>query len=273
MVYHKETNLIIEDLQLIDMPAVLGIKPLDWGDFLPAFHFYFRSKQCLSLKASIQNTLVGTGTLIIHENVAWFAHIMVHPDYRGQGIAKKITQTLINIGMKQVNSLLLLATKLGKPVYSSLGFNFIEEYNFYDKSSISLPLSKSIIPYQSRYKQLIFDLDEEITGEKRKKFLEPILFKSFLHCTQGKLNAVYFAGFGEGLILAKDSNAGNDMLTLHLLEAKPCAIPQSNIAAHAFLVSNGFIHNTDRYVCRMSYGEPLNWKPAHLFGRFGGNLG
>ena len=273
MVYHNENNLIIENLQLVDMPAVLGLKPIDWGDLLPAFHFYFHSEQCLSLKATIHNTMVGTGTIIIHENVAWLAHLMVHSDFRGQGIGKKITQTLINIGMKHVKSLVLLATKLGKPVYTSLGFKFIEEYNFYDKCSINLPISGSIIPYQSQFKQGILDLDEEITGEKRIKFLETLLPKSFIHYTKEKINAVYFAGFGEGLILAGDSNAGNDMLTFHLLEAKPCVIPQSNNAAHRFLVSNGFIHNTDRYVCRMSYGESINWKPAHLFGRFGGNLG
>jgi len=273
MIYYIDSTLTIEKLHLRDLLSILSLKPSDWGEIIPAFRFYFQNDQCLCLKAVIGNKIIGTGTIIFHQNVAWLAHIMVHPDFRGQGIGKKITQTLLNIGIKRVETILLIATKLGKPVYSSLGFNVVEEYSFFNKGQLSFAVSDYIIPFNKRFKQAVFDLDTEICGELRHNFLTPLLNQTFLYVKENNLLAVYFSGFGEGLIIAKDSFAGTSMLALHLLEPKSIVMPSTNLKAVNFLISNGFERNLERYACRMVFGKPIVWRPDSMYGRFGGNLG
>jgi GNAT superfamily N-acetyltransferase len=273
MKYYSDNHLSIVDLKITDLPQVLNLKPADWGDILPAFKFYLQTEYCISLIALINNKIVGTGTIIFHSNVAWLAHIMVHSEYRNQGIGAKITKTLIDLGLKKVSTILLLATDLGKPIYSSLGFQYIEDYIFFNNTSISFDLSDKIIPYSDNHRQSILNLDEMITGEKRKIFLDSHLNKSFIINNEDGIAGIYYSGFGEGLIIANDVNVGLELMKFKLLDANPMALPSSNTLAIEFLTKNGITINKAKTVYRMVYGRPIDWKPKQIFGRFGGNLG
>ena len=77
---------------LISIPPIL---PPGWDSAMPSIQFYTTSDFCFPIKVTIGNKIVGTGTSIIHNDVAWLAHIIVHPDHRNQGIGKLITESLI----------------------------------------------------------------------------------------------------------------------------------------------------------------------------------
>ena len=49
-------------------------------------------------------------------------------------------------------------------------------------------------------------------------------------------------------------------------------LPSDNIAAIEFLIQKGFIA-TDAQGTRMIMGKELEWKPAQVFSRIGGNFG
>lgn len=256
-----------------DMPDVLNIKPADWYSVVTAFQFYFQSAACTPLKVTINQKMVGTGTLILHKNVAWLAHIMVGTEFRNMGIATHLTQQLVQMALKKVSSVLLLATPLGKPVYTKLGFKAVSEYLFFNPEKLDEPISPHIQTYTPRDKMLLEQLDQQITGEIRPKLLKRLIPGTFVYKDQGVLQGCLYAGMGEGLILADNFKAGTSLLAFHLLEPKPLAIPAQNIQLQHFLFDHGFSLDTHRQVCRMIYGNPVDWKPEKIFGRIGGNLG
>ncbi|MBL0009542.1 MAG: GNAT family N-acetyltransferase [Saprospiraceae bacterium] len=99
---------------------------------MPAIQFYITSDFCFPIKVSIDHKIAGTGTAIIHHDVAWLAHIIVHPDFRNQGIGKLITESLVKMAhAKSCDTLYLLATELGEPVYRKIGFETETEYLFF----------------------------------------------------------------------------------------------------------------------------------------------
>jgi GNAT superfamily N-acetyltransferase len=89
-------NMGIQTLKHNDIHALTGLTPEGWQNIVPIFDFYTKSNFCFPIKAVYDNKIVGIGTTIIHNDTAWLAHIIVHPDKRNQGIGQLITQTLID---------------------------------------------------------------------------------------------------------------------------------------------------------------------------------
>ena len=67
-----------------DMPLIAALQPEGW-DIISVIHFYTKASFCFPIKVTIDNKIIGIGTTIIHNDVAWLAHIIVHPDCRNQG--------------------------------------------------------------------------------------------------------------------------------------------------------------------------------------------
>ncbi len=122
----------VQPLKHNELAQIHAILPPGWDSAFPSIQFYTTSDFCFPIKVSIDHKIVGTGTAIIHNDVAWLAHIIVHVDYRNQGIGQLITKALVEIAnAKKCDTLYLLATELGEPVYSRLG-SFSDQYQFAD---------------------------------------------------------------------------------------------------------------------------------------------
>src|SRR5690242_17103555 len=123
--------MIIESLTNEDLPQVSGLQPEGWPSIIPSYQFYLQSSFCFPLKLSVDNQLAGVGTAIVHANTAWLAHIIVDPRQRNKGIGTDITKALIQLAEKYYcRTILLLATTLGEPVYTKLGFRKELDYIF-----------------------------------------------------------------------------------------------------------------------------------------------
>lgn len=119
----------IQNLEHIDINFISDLLPIGWEGVIPTIDSYININFCFPIKVSIDNKIVGIGTTIIHNETAWLAHIIVHPDYRNQRIGKIITQTLVdNSYSKDCETIYLLATELGEPVYKKIGFETETEY-------------------------------------------------------------------------------------------------------------------------------------------------
>lgn len=258
-----------------DLNQLEELQPEGWPSIIPHWHFYLDSDICEPIKISTDGKIVGIGTTIYHGNTVWLAHIIVHKDHRNQGLGHKITDMLLNsIDMQKYPTVLLIATALGEPVYSKLGFIKDTDYLFFKretKPQSNLATKPFIIEYQNSYQEQLLQLDFELSGEQRQKLLVPHLQQSKLILEEGKVAGFYVPTLGEGLILAKSSDAGLELMAYKHLEIDAAVIPSENALANEFLISQNFTQI--RTAPRMYLGKPLHWKAHAMYARIGGNLG
>jgi len=265
--------VFIETLTTEDLPLVGGLQPEGWPPITPAFQLYLHSNFCFPIKCTIDEQLVGLGATILHNQTAWLAHIIVSPSYRRKGIGAQITKSLIQIAEKYYcKTILLIATTLGEPVYTRLGFQKESEYVFLQNGNIQYQPEEIIHPYTVQFRKSILKLDHAVSGEDRSKLLMSHLDKARVVIHDGKVTGAYLPTLGEGLVIAETEKAGLALITERLAPDKNrIALPSENTNALRFLAANGyseFLRGS-----RMYLGDPLCWQPSNLYSRIGGNMG
>src|SRR5687768_7617782 len=121
-----------------DINLLGELQPADWGDIIFPFNFYSKAEFCYPIKVLMDDRMVGIGCSIIHNNVAWLAHIIVHPHFRSRGIGRRVTEKLIDLSKsKGCETINLIATELGSPVYEKIGFITDTEYIFFKDLQLS----------------------------------------------------------------------------------------------------------------------------------------
>lgn len=73
--------MYIQPLEQSDIGLITDLQLEGWQD-LSIIEFYTLSAFCFPIKVSIDQK-IGIGT-IIHKDVSWFAHIIIHPGNRNQ---------------------------------------------------------------------------------------------------------------------------------------------------------------------------------------------
>ena len=249
------------------------LQPDGWGDIVPWFDYYTKSSFCFPIKVNINNECVGIGTTIIHNEVAWLAHIIVHSDFRCRGIGLKIVQSLIKIAKdNHCSTIYLIATELGEPIYKKVGFITETDYLVY-KNVVKKDweVSKNICQYEERHKTHFANFDREISGENRMKHLEEYLANSFVYHQEDNVKGYYLPTLGEGLIIAETEISGIELLKLHLQNNDRIVIPKENLVAQKFLQEVGF--ENVKSIKRMRLGEERKVQFANVYNRIGGNFG
>jgi GNAT superfamily N-acetyltransferase len=270
----KQLSLRIEPLTAKDLHVVPSLQPDGWPDILQSIEFYCGSDFCFPLKASLDGVIVGIGAVILHFSTAWLAHIIVSKDYRSKGIGTFITQALIDLVRgKACHSMQLVATSLGEPVYKKLGFEVDAQYIFFDDSGTlsEFKPAAEIIPAQRQHGEMIFQLDQVISGEDRRALLKPHVPHAKIITNNGSLEGVYLPTLGEGLIQANTPEAGMALMKLRAASNKKFCIPANNEAGVNLLLQNGF--KEIRRASRMILGDRIAWDGSKIYGRIGGNLG
>ncbi len=263
-----------QPLQPGDLNLITGLQPEGWQNFMPTIDFYTRSSFCFPIKVTIDKKIVGIGTAIIHNDVAWLAHIIVHPDNRNKGIGKLITQFLVeDVRSKNCKTIYLIATDLGEPVYKKAGFETETEYVFFKdiKTNERWMISEKIAVFTGDFKTQLANLDKQVSGEGRLFHLEQHLEGAFVYQQDNIAEGFYLPAFGEGLIIASTIASGNELMKLRLATKDNAAFPVDNISATAFMYQNNF--KEFRRAKRMRLGAKRNWQPESLYNRIGGHLG
>jgi GNAT superfamily N-acetyltransferase len=266
--------MTIEPFTCDDLPALSAIQPPDWRDITPSFEFYLSKAFCYPLKAVTANRVVGVGAAIVFLHTGWLAHIIVHHEYRSRGVGSEIVSNLLALMKnKGCQTMSLIATDLGYPVYKKAGFLDEGEYIFYKRNqeAPSIPADERIIEYNPQFERSVLKLDSAISGEDRRTVLVEKLAESFLCILDGEAAGCYLPNLGEGLIIARHREAGLALLTRKIAGSNLVSIPAQNESAAEFLVQSGF---RETLRCRrMVHGPKLTWKPEGIFGRIAGNLG
>jgi ribosomal protein S18 acetylase RimI-like enzyme len=256
-----------------DLDLLPQIQPHDWNDIRIPISSYIEPDYIFPFKAEIDGILVGTGTAILHEKTGWLATIVTHGEYRNQGIGKQITDHLLTfLQNHNCEYIYLIATALGEPVYKKVGFITESRYDLYKDINLEhLEILENVSPYQSAYKQTIFDLDKPISGEDRSQHLEDFLGDSFVYLQNGNLEGFYLPNLGDGLIVANTPEAGIELMKKRFQKFNLASFPQANKAAQDFMKSHGY--KPVATPARMHFQKPMPWKPEGLYNRVGGNIG
>lgn len=257
-----------------DIHSIVDLQPPGWQEFIPNIEFYTSSDFCFPIKVTINNKIIGIGTSILHHNIAWLAAIIVHPDYRNRGIGKLITQSLIDsLQAKGCETIYLIATDLGEPVYNKLGFETETEYLCFKDIQLtnSWKRSENIVAYSNGFKMQVATIDRAVTGEKRMNHLESHLTHGYLYVENNLVEGFYLPTFGEGFIAAKTSSAGIELMKVRLSANKIAIFPIDNSGANEFMHQNNF--KEYKAIKRMRLGKKRAWQPKNIYNRIGGNLG
>lgn len=256
-----------------DLPEIETLQPENWNNIIPTIRWYLTLDFCYLIKAVHNNQIVGCGAVLVNENSAWLANIIVAKAHRNKGFGKAITSHLLEYAKQQTDFIMLIATKLGYPVYVPYGFKVDEDYVFFKPGKITAQRSPFIVHYQPEWKQAIFDLDEDTFGEKRIQLLEPRLHEAFVYVEEGTVKGFSIPTLGEGLTVATTAEAGISLMAIRFTEEKRACLPKANIAAIQFLRESGFEVDEALYGVKMYLNDKPRWKPQQQFGRIGGNMG
>lgn len=264
----------IEIFTHADLSSLPLLQPPDWGDISIPLHFYCDSDFCFPIKVIKDNKMVGIGAAIIHGGVAWLGHIIVSPHYRNRGIGKIITQTLVdNCQSKNCETIYLIATDLGAPVYERIGFTTETNYLFFKDIAPGTFVSntKNIVPFEEKRKEAIIDLDKKVSGEDRFLHLQEHIANSFLFIEADKLEGFYLPSFVEGHIIATTSTAGIELMKLRLMNHNHVVLPEDNLIAIDFLHQHNL--RESKQAKRMILGKKRSWQPSCIYNRVAGNIG
>ena len=264
----------IESIQETDLHVIKQLQPPDWDDITLPHKLYISSPFCNPIKIVVNEQIAGIGTAIKHQDTAWLAHIIVHPHYRGKGVGKTITQTLVDsIDKQQCKTIYLIATDLGYPVYQKVGFREEADYAHLTKEIETLPVtaSPSIIGYKKKYHDEVIALDKYISGEDRAERLNGQMETSLLYVSENSAEGAYFPHLGNGLIIAKNPTAGIELMKLRLEERDFAILPAANKPAIKFLLDSDF--KRVRISKRMFLGKRRKWRPASIYNRISGQFG
>ena len=264
---------VITAINLNEIASLSSLQPEGWNDIVPHFYFYSKSVFCYPVKVTMNNEIVGIGTTIVHNDVAWLAHIIVHPYYRRRGIGKQITQTLVGIAKaKNCSTIYLVATDYGEPVYKKVGFIIETEYLVYKNvAKKDWIISGNIQPYKEKYMEQLVALDRYTSGENRMAHLEEHLIKGMVYYTGDITEGYFLPTLGEGLIIANTEIAGIELLKLHLKHNDRVGIPKENNVAQKFLEKTGF--EEVKVIKRMRLGNERKIQLANIYNRSGGKIG
>jgi GNAT superfamily N-acetyltransferase len=266
----------IRELRREEIPFLKEFTPPEWNtDLSSVFSLHFGQPYFHPVAAISHGAVVGCGNSLLQGNAAWLGNIIVLPEYRGRGIGRALTKHLMDacqsIGIRHQ---ILIATKMGEPVYTRLGFEIATYYRFFKREKL-FPShgSSSIRRLEPEDAPDIYDLDRFVTAEERELFLGRFLEGGHVHLSpSGRIDGFLLPGLGNSLVIADDDEAGLSLLRQRLdLGGQATVVPEQNEAAIGWLLSEGFAE-TQR-APRMVFGGDVSWHPERVYSRASGYCG
>ncbi|MBS9805483.1 GNAT family N-acetyltransferase [Bacillus cereus] len=144
--------------------------------------------------------LIASAAIILYgEALASIGMVIVHPNYKGKGIGKVITDSCIKSVLAHT-PIMLIATDEGKPLYEKLGFrevSYVSKYicNSYNANNHCIENEDYMMNYEECDLEKIIKIDENAFGTNRKGFLKKRIMQSE-QCTVVKDKEQNVLGYG-----------------------------------------------------------------------------
>ena len=258
-----------------DIAQIANLQPDGWPDILPDFITFISDSFCNPIKMVVDDEIVGVANSVIFRDKAWLAHIIVGVKNRSKGYGYHIVEYLLNdLHERSIESVSLIASAFGEPLYKKFGFETVSNYIFLERKEpwIEREVSDRIAPYESRFYSDIMRLDKEISGEEREPMLEKHIESSFVYLEGGVVRGFYMPTLGEGLIFAETTASGLALMSMKYAKSDIAVIPEDNEVGLAFLEQNGFGQTSKRRK-RMILGKEIDWQSNKIYSRISGDYG
>jgi predicted N-acetyltransferase YhbS len=207
--------------------------------------------------------VVGTGACISFGSTGWIGGIAVAPSARGLGLGRALTLECL-AALRECETVLLLASDAGRPIYERLGFVAEERFRVFltGESAERAPQGEFRALTRADH-EAVLALDRRVTGEDRSAAVLPALDGAL---ASPDLSAVALRPpFRARPILASDASAGAALLRAVVEPRMRVAAPESNGAAVSAMAALGAERGG---VVRMRLGPRVEWRPCELWGVF-----
>ena len=248
-----------------DVDAFLDVMSISFGgsNRRPSVHTWVATQpDGHVLVAERDGRVVATGAGIGFGPTAWIGAIAVRPEARGERLGQRMTEAVIE-ALGERETLLLLASPSGRPIYERMGFEPEGAYRVFSGPAHAQPaLTDGVRSATEADREGILALDRLATGEDRSRIIEAALDGALVTDGGAGLNAPFPAR----PVLASDPDAGRALLAATIQPGLRLAAPQANAAAVEAFIAHGC---EERHgVVRMRRGAPVPWRPELLWGVF-----
>ncbi|PEO57781.1 GNAT family N-acetyltransferase [Bacillus wiedmannii] len=172
--------------------------------------------------------LIASAAIILYgEKLTSIGMVIVHPDYKGRGIGKAITNSCIKSVSVQT-PIMLIATDEGKPLYEKLGFravSYVSKYicNSYNANHKCAEAEEYMMGYKEEDLEEIIKIDEGAFGTSRNEFLKQRIMQRD-QCVVVKDTIENVVGYGISIQTPENKIIGpivakNDAMAMRIVHA------------------------------------------------------
>lgn len=264
----------IEPFALEDLEFDLAeLEPADWDAMAARIRWHLSTDYAVALKTIFGEALIsGLGLAIAHNGSGWIGDRLMHPRFRGPELeGHLLTALLKELEARDCSTQSVLAAEASIAVFEAQGFVPEGYYVTYGGGQCEVPTLDEVELCEPHHSLGILRLDKLASGEDRRTLISEHFYASRIFVNKGKVQGNYMVLLGEGLILAENTFAGEELLRWHLPHVEEITLPEWNTAAIDFLQLRKYTEV--RRVLRMVRGPKLPWRPEMVWGRIGNNLG
>lgn len=248
-----------------------------WGDRRVKMRFVVAHPQCAPLIAEANGSIVGTGVATFNGPVAWIGTIWVEPAWRRRGLGRALTvATMEAAEIAGCRTFVLVATKVGQPLYEGLGFEVQTWYRIKEAPGLGpgLPAARARRFRPSDLPSMAI-LDMAATGEDRGHLLAAFAGPDTTLCLDrpdGTLGGfVVRAPWGGGATIAPDPDDAMAILHARRLAVGPdkrvrAGLLAENEAGLERLAAAGWVDVWQ--APRLILGPLPDWNPSSIWGQF-----
>jgi predicted N-acetyltransferase YhbS len=246
-----------------DVDAALGVMSVGFGSPYgkPSVHTLTAEapEGRLMVAEREDGTIVGTAGAVSFGPSAWVGGVAVLPEARGRRLGEALTAAALD-AIGPHDTIQLLATAVGQPIYERLGFAPEIAYRVFTGAGHGDP--DGLVPAPP---ELVRELDRTATGEDRRLGVDAGIAGAL--ATPDHAGVALRPPGGARPVIARDAAAGRALLRGVMAPGLRLAAPVANGAAVQILVALGCPERPGG-VLRMRRGAPLDWRPDEVWSVF-----
>jgi predicted N-acetyltransferase YhbS len=218
-----------------------------------------------------EGLVVGVAGCVRFGRTGWLGNVAVDADCRGLGLGRAISQTAVDcLHQARVETVLLTATELGKPIYERLGFaDEGVSYGIWEQQRQLIIGSDRPAMVQPGQIDEAIRQDADATGEDRRSYLAPFADRARVPAGRSQAGCWVALPWGGGPVIAANVASARPLI-LEMIRTSPrprLAFPELNAHGAALAVSLGF--HLARRVRRMRLGPPVpGYRPGRIYNAF-----